>query len=617
MSDSLKRSLIALAITVGGLAIGGALYGLQGHALIRSIYEGRSWGALNRLISGQAEYGLNTYYQKGDRYIIWYSVLIFLVVLFAQPLAQIFHAWRHNIALSPRKLFGGMAALLGAWFLFSALFDQPAMYNLSADYWEHAAVIKEWSSDIWSPQDPFLSLDSPSIRFIPSYFVVAAIAGIFHLTAFQALGLGGLLNLGLLLAGIYLFTKAYFKSEWAPVWGLVILLTSWGTGDLRSGFYQLRCLFFVVSYPSIFVLALTLITLWLAVKILRREFTSRWGYFALAVLTPVMLISHITFGAFALISVCLLSIFEPDIARSLRFKVLLSVGSGIFLSLLWPYFSFGQMILKLLSYQKHWSKLPTSYYHLQGVMKILGPAVLGIPAIFYAAYKRKNGFLISGFLTMVLLLAVGVIFPVLTGERFLLFAVFFLHMALIWAILEGEASPPRPSRSSTNRRFLQKGLHSLLALFFGWNITAAIFEFTGLPVQLIPQVPFHYYWSAESHRTISDLKRLAPFIPERAVVMAPDTISKLLPAFSGKVVVAHPGGGFFMSSEESNRRYTDNEKVYSAETSPIEREELLKRYGVSYLLFDRERISPGLMNELIKLGKPVGGTLKLLLVELS
>jgi len=596
--------------------MGGALYGLQGHALIRSIYEGRSWGALNRLISGQAEYGLDTYYQKGDRYVIWYSVLIFLTVLFAQPLAQIFRAWRHHVALSPRKLFGGMAVILGACFLFSALFDQPAMYDLKADYWEHAAVIKEWSSNIWSPQDPFLSLDNPSMRFIPSYFVVAGIAGIFNLTAFQALGLGGLLNLGLLLAGIYLFTKAYFKSEWAPVWGLVILLTSWGAVLPRSGFYQLRCLFFVVSYPSVFVFAIALITLWLAVQILRRQFTSLWGYFALVVLPPMMLISHITFGAFALLSVCLLAIFEPGIARSLRIKVLLSVSSGIFLPLLWPYFSLGRMILRLLSEQKYWSKLPTSYYYPKDVLQILGPAVLGIPAVFYAAYKKKNGFLISGFLVMVLLLAAGVIFSVPTGERFLIFAAFFLQLALIWAILEEKASPPRPSLSSTNRRFLQKGLHSLLALFFGWNITVAIFEFTGLPVQLFHQVPYHYPYLAESHRMISDLQRLAPFIPERAVVMAPDRISKLLPAFSGKVVVALRGG-FFVSSEDRNRRYADNEKVYSAETSPLERKKLLERYGVSYLLFDRERISPGLMNELIKLGKSVGGTLKLLLIELS
>jgi hypothetical protein len=608
--------LIALAITVGGLAMGGVLYGLQGHALIKSIYEGRSWGALNRLISGQAEYGLDTYYQKGDRYIVWYSVLIFLVVLFAQPLAQIFRAWRHHVALSPRKLFGGMALILGAWFLFSALFDQPAMYNLSADYWEHAAVIKEWSSNIWSPKNPFLSLDNPSVRFIPSFFVVAGIAGIFNLTPFQALGLGGLLNLGLLLAGIYLFTKAYFKSEWAPVWGLVILLTSWGTGDLRSGFYPLRCLFFIVSYPSIFVLALALITLWLAVQILRREFTSRWGYFALAALTSVMLISHITFGTFALISVCLLAIFEPSVAKPLRFKVLLSVGSGIFLSLLWPYFSFGRMILIGLSPKNHWNKLPVSYYHPKDILKILGPAVLGILAVFHAAYKKKNAFLIFGFLVMVLLFAAGGILSVATSERFLIFAVFFLHLALIWAILEEKASPPRPFRSSTKRRFYQKGLHSLLALFFGWNITAAILEFTSLPVQLIPQVPYHYSWSAESHRMVSELRRLAPFIPERAVVMAPDRISGLLPAFSGKVVVPCQGG-FFVSSEERDRRYADNKKVYSAETSPLEREELLKRYGVSYLLFDREHTSPGLMNELIKLGKPVGGTQKLLLVELS
>ena len=615
MSDAFKKSLIALAITAGGLAVGGVLYGIMGHALIKSIYEGRSWGVLNRLISGQAEYGLDTYYQKGDRYVIWYSVLVFLTVLFAQPLAQVFRAWRHHVALSPRKIYWGMAAFLGAWFLFSALFDQPAMYDLKADYWEHAAVIKEWSSNIWSPQEPFLSLDAPSVRYIPSFFVVAGIAAVFKLTPFQALGLSGLLNLGLLLLGIYLFIKAYFKSEWAPVWGLAILLTSWGAVLPFSGFYQLRSLFFSISYPSIFVFAIALITLWLAVKILRREFTSPWGYFALAVLTPVMLVSHMAFGAFALISVFLLAIFEPGAAWSLRFKVLLSVSAGMFLPLLWPYFSLGRVVLRFLSYQKHWGRLPTRFYYLRSTLQVLGPAVLGIPFAFYAAYKRKNGFLISGFLVMALLLAVGVILSVPIGERFFVFATFFLHLALIWAILEGEASPPRPSRWSTNRRLLQKGLHSILALFFGWNITVAAFEFTGLPVQLFHQVPFHYPYAAESHQIVSELQHLAPFIPERAVVMAPGHISRLLPAFSGKVVVALRGG-FFMSPEEKSRRYADNEKLFSAETSPLERKKILERYGVSYLLFDREGTSPGLMNELTQLGKPVGGTLKLVLIEL-
>ncbi len=616
MSDSLKRSLIALAATAGGLAVGGVLYGVIGHALIKSIYEGRSWGVLNRLISGQAEYGLDTYYQKGDRYVIWYSVLIFLTVLFAQPPAHIFRAWRHHVAVSPRKLFIGIAVILGAWFLFSALFYQPAMYDLKADYWEHAAAIKEWSSNIWSPKNPFLSLDNSSVRFIPIYFSVAGIAAIFHLTAFQAMGLSGILNLCLLFTGIYLFTKAYFKSEWAPVWGLVVLLTSWGAILPRSGFYQLRCLFFVVSYPSIFVLAITFITLWLAVQILRQQFTSFWGYLVLVIMSPIMLISHITCGAFALISVCLLAIFEPGIARSLRFKVLLSVSLGIFLPLLWPYFSLRSMIVWLLSVQRYWPKLSSSYYHFNGVLQILGPAVLGIPVAFYAAYKKKNGFLISGFLAMSLLLAVGVIFSVPTGERFLIFAAFFLQLALIWAILEERAAPLGSSLSSKNRGFLQKGFHFILALFFGWNITVAIFEFTGLPVQLFHQVPYRYPYSAESHRIISDLQRLASFIPERAVVMAPARISGLLPAFSGKVVAARRGG-LFMPSEENRRRYTDNEKVYSSKTSPPERGELLKRYGVRYLLFDRERTSPELMKELIKLGKPVGGTTRLLLVELS
>jgi hypothetical protein len=97
--------------------------------------------------------------------------------------------------------------------------------------------------------------------------------------------------------------------------------------------------------------------------------------------------------------------------------------------------------------------------------------------------------------------------------------------------------------------------------------------------------------------------------------MAPDNISRLLPAFSGKVVVA-VRGGFFMSPEEKSGRYEDNQKVYSEKTPPLERKEILKRYGVKYLLFDRERTSPDLMKELIKLGKPIGGTLKLLLVEL-
>ena len=291
---------------------------------------------------------------------------------------------------------------------------------------------------------------------------------------------------------------------------------------------------------------LALITLWLAVQILRREFTSRWGYFALVVLTPVMLISHITFGAFALISV-----LSPGDLRTGRRQVPPLQGPvecefrNIPAAALAVFF-IGAHDLEVFVLSKALEQAAHILLSSQEVScRFWGRPCSGFRSHSMPPTKERTVFSSPVFWSWFCCWRVGVIFSVPTGERFLIFAAFFLQLALIWAILEGEASPPRPSRSSTKPEILIRKGFILSWLFSSDGISRwRSLSSRASPSNFFIKCRIIILDAAKSHRMVSDLRRLAPFIPERAVVMAPDKISRLLPAFSGKVVVALSRGLF-------------------------------------------------------------------------
>ena len=133
----------------------------------------------------------------------------------------------------------------------------------ASDFWEHSALIREWIKNLWHPGNPHLAIDTGSPRYMPFFFLLTVLAKIFDLSPIQALGIGGVMTMILFICGVWLFLSLYFKNDWAPFIGLIVLLCGWGAGWYWSNCYQLRNLFYVITYPSSFVFSLCFFSFWL------------------------------------------------------------------------------------------------------------------------------------------------------------------------------------------------------------------------------------------------------------------------------------------------------------------------------------------------------------------
>jgi hypothetical protein len=593
----MKKFLVWILLVLIIIAICWLIYLSVGRTIIESAYKGESLTFLNRIVSGAEENDLQFYYDKAERYLLFYSIILVMTGFFAFPIIWLIGKIENNFkGLSPKKLYLGTSILLFILFVASALFYQPATYRYGYDYWEHSAVIKEWSSNLWHPNNPHIATQTTSMRFMPYFFLLSAAARIFQLTPFQALGLGAIFNIGVLLIGVFLFFRKYFKNDWAPLFGLIILLTGWGIGFSWSNLYQLRSLFSVVSYPSFFVFAWTFILLWLTLKILREEQFLSKGLFTLGILAPIMLLSHPLTAIFTLVAICLLAVTETGADLKIRFLIIGSLILGSVLVLFWPYFS-------LLNAVKHQAErsftfpstfIDSSYnfYQLKRVLFLLGPALLGILVISRLLFKKKHIFISAGFGAMLFPYILNILVNVPLGKRFLLYAVFFLHMALLQIVLQLFSKREYKAKKSLFIKYGRGVIFGIIALSFGWNVSLAIFEFVGYN----PGIKF----TAPFNPVKKDMTRISYHIPEDAIVLAPPKLSGPLPSFSGKVVINSHYNPFL---KDAAQRANDVNLFFSEQTTHERRIEILNRYNVSHVLYDEEEVSKSIVESLTLVGE--------------
>jgi len=81
-----KLLIIVAGVLFLCLAIGWILYALFGHQLIEAMYEGRSIGFLNRIITGSAKHPIELYFEDADRifsmaFMLGSAVALILVLL--------------------------------------------------------------------------------------------------------------------------------------------------------------------------------------------------------------------------------------------------------------------------------------------------------------------------------------------------------------------------------------------------------------------------------------------------------------------------------------------------------------------------------------------------------
>lgn len=367
--------------------------------------------------------------------------------------------WRRFLGVArlywAESLFWVLGALLVAWVVWDSVSVRLATFQGGADYWEHAAALHELIQRPFSPRNPQVSSDAPSPRFVPHFLLIALLTRAGGGDSLDAMALAGVVNTALFVLGIYLFFRTYFRDRRAPLYALVVMLGSWWNAWNFSNVYQLKVFFGVAPYPSTATLGLALIGFWLTLRTLRGVRLERWAIAALSVCWAYIFITHPLTAVLALSGCGLLALTEPRVALARRGWVIGSVMFGCVLGVLWPYFPTLEVLSGGKGEESGWLSRSVSgepkgggyrlhyFYRRERLAETLGFALLGIPLALVTLFTRYR-FIGLGALSMGAPFVINAYVPLPLGHRFVLLAVFYLQLALVWLLL---LVSPKPGRA--------------------------------------------------------------------------------------------------------------------------------------------------------------------------
>lgn len=476
-------------------------------------------------------------------------------------------------------IVASLTGLLGWTFFSHPVFT----HSLNNDFWEHSAALRAWMSDLWRPKNPHLAIDSGSPRYMPFYFVLAVMGKTFGLGAIDTLKIGAVFNVAFLSVGAFLFFRLYFRSSLAPIIGLLVLLTGWGLAWTWSNVYQLRGLLYVAPYPSTFSFAATLLCLWLQTSILRSGDRSLYRHTGLALLVALTFACHPLTGALAVGAAGLLALTHPDVASRARLTAIAALVTGLLLTELWPYYSALQVTLGISGGEASswvsggnltWDARPRQllnhpFYAPATVLLALGPALAGLICLVFLAGRREHRFILFGALSMLVPYFVNLVYPIPLGHRFLLFAIFFLHLAMIWATLDVVRRLSLSEKTPVATKLAAAPLAVVLFAGLAFNLIFAQMDFRE-HVAVWRPVP----------ATVGAVVRS---VPEDGVVMARPMLAWPVPTFGGKVVsLFHPNP--MVPDQADRKRHVT--AFFSAATPVAERRRIVRNYGVTHVLID-------------------------------
>lgn len=458
------------------------------------------------------------------------------------------------------------------------------------DYGEHAACIRELSAHPLSPGNPMLAINgSTTLRYTPYILVIALFKKFLHLNLLTVIQCASLISFFLFIVGVYLWGKEYFKSDILPLYVLITLLFFWGTPFDYSNEYNFRFLMYTSFYPSTFVFNLSFLGLYFLLNYARYQ-TYRNYLLYLAVATFAFLTHPLT-GSFFLLSSFLLSITEGKNKFKNGWLYLLSLLIIAVFSLLWPYYSFMDAVIK--STTTDWySSFRMYLYEARNIYKI-GPALLGLPLIFLFLMKKKYPFISLGFLSCCFIYVLSYGSNIRLGERYIFFVIFFLHLALAWYCSTLEIlSYYRIKKVLAN--LSEKNIHILffaciLVLSMLYHLTKFGFEQAGYLISFNPMPRVTTY-----KNPLDNYSLLQGKIQEGDIVMTDPLTGWLLPALTGAKITALYHNNPLVP--DNDQRVNDSISFYNPVTPLQIRAMILDRYNVTHVLLNYDRMKENDIN---------------------
>lgn len=322
------------------------------------------------------------------------------------------------------------------------------------DMVEHISALNAWLDQPFSPENPGVFSDASSPRYIPIYFPFVLLGSL--------LGWGGWFTFNVIaLSGAFLFIYAahtFFRSlsdfRHAPLLGWVIFMGVWAKPWNYSSVYAFSTLYKITAYPSILAFSLSLICLAVLRQVLERETVSKRELISLLLLTAIVMSSHILTGSF-LLGAAALFILSMNSPARLKIKLLFAGGLGVLMSCFWPYYSVWEVVtngyvtsgaswISDLTYRPHRSGTLIDNHSFYEFRRYY-PVIFGLMAALYLASQRQ-WMPLMGILGFGAIFILNLFLPIPLGHRFLIYTIFFGHLAIFFTVVQSLYHRPELTR---------------------------------------------------------------------------------------------------------------------------------------------------------------------------
>ncbi|PZH02454.1 hypothetical protein C1I97_21140 [Streptomyces sp. NTH33] len=431
----------------------------------------------------------------------------------------------------------------------------------AGDLGMHAATIERLRHDLLHPGNPLVDADTPSPYYSPWMLLLGCVARATGLSAFGVLRLAALAGLALLVTGVWRYVRTLSAHRAAPALAALSLVLLWGTAVINwSGFLSLNSLALTVSYPSVFTLGLSF-HLWAWLTRALRTPTEWRTWPALGVLWAAILLCHQFTGLVATLG-GLASVLSARPARALWPRLAAAAALGLLVLWLWPYYDFFALL--------------SAGDDLEGVHRALYTdflgrywlALLGVAALALRWRRDRRDPLVIFFLLGAPVCAAG-----------------FADGHYSW----GRALPAAliPAQLAAALEVVQGGLRAVRTCW-AWALAAALavgaWTQAGVLGYAVGRDALPDVLAADYTPPWPGYDWITPYVRYGEVVMARDLPSRQIPAY-GPYTVAPGYPDFFLPDEF--RRELAVQRYYTRGTPALARREILREYGVRWVLDGR------------------------------
>lgn len=459
--------------------------------------------------------------------------------------------------------------LVLASFLIIFEFIQITKGQWVGDFFEHAAVVKELSQNLFHPKNPIIRSEIPHAFFSPYAVVVAAFSKFTGLSSIHALTCFAFFNLIFFLYCLYFFSKSIFQKKHGLIASLSLIFTMlfWGESPfIWSGFYHIFGLHYILPYPSTFALALSLLTLGLVSK-------NNSKYYPIIIFcNAVVLITHPTTAVIlftAIVAMCFC--FKGYSLKQYIVNTTTLTLPSVVLSMFWPYFNIFDLLIGNNSALDFNTSSVVVY---SDIFKKNWPILLAVPSLIYSKYHSKAVFLALSVAMLVLFYLAGYIFNFYGISRVISGAILFSHILIAYTVVLLLDKP-----KIVHRYYL-----SFLLLSFVISISLNFSQLGRVVAKIFKEKDIEYY-----HK----FSFLKSEVNSTDIILSDNRSNWYIPSYNGKVISSscadeckHPL--HWIDDYKDRRNAIDS--FFMKESSDSLKLILIKTYNPDYILINYSNI---------------------------